>query len=92
MVALLEMRAEINIEGLEEMSERLKRLEEVIAVLAKPPEKNWFDVNAAAKYLGISAKSVRRLIQRRLLKRSLGVRHIRIHRTDLEDYRRKTTI
>jgi excisionase family DNA binding protein len=87
------MRAEVRIFGLEEMNERVKRLENVIASLTKQsPEQFWFDVNESATYLGISPRSIRRLVKRGLIKKSLGIRQILIHREDLEKYRQNTTI
>jgi hypothetical protein len=50
MDACWEMRAEINIEGLDKINERLRKLEEVIGGLTKPPEQQWYNVNDAAKY------------------------------------------
>jgi hypothetical protein len=93
MGAYWEMRAEVRMFGLEEINERLKKLEDVISLLTtKPPEQFWFDVNESAAYLGVSPRSIRRLVKRGLLKKSLGIRRILIHRECLENYRQNTTI
>ena len=86
------MKAEVTIFGIDEINDRLKKLEDVIASLTKPPEKLWWDINASASYLGLSPRTIRRLVKRGLLKRSLGIRKILIHREELENYRQITTI
>lgn len=88
------MKAEVTIFGLEEMDQRLKKLEDAIASLTKqPPERTWFDVQGASQYLGISPSSLRRLIARGLIKKCVGIRHVRVHREELEKYyRQRTTI
>ena len=88
------MRAEIQIEGLEEVIQRLEHLEIALARLQKErePEKEWYTVAEAAEYLGMSTKSIYRLLQRGLLKGSAGIRHIRIYRNELESYKARTTV
>jgi excisionase family DNA binding protein len=72
---------------------RLNTLEEVISGLRAKLElpKQWYSLKESAVYLGISSKSVRRLLKRGLLRKSLGLRHIKISREALEEYRRRTT-
>jgi excisionase family DNA binding protein len=50
-----------------------------------------YSVKETAQLLGVSNKSVYRLIQRGLLKSSLALRHKRIPRTEIERFLRETT-
>ena len=67
-------------------------MEQIISELqikgqVKEPAKEWYNVRESADYLGVSVKTVRRLLQRKLLKRNLAVRKILIHYEELARYR-----
>lgn len=51
--------------------------------------KNYYSIKEAAVYLNLSEKSVRRLIERKLITASRGTRHYRLSRETLEDYKTK---
>ena len=74
---------------------RIETLEDIINGLQAagkgPLKKQWYSVKDAAVYLECSVKTVRRLIQRGLLRKSLGLRHIRIPAEELQQYKQKTT-
>lgn len=53
--------------------------------------KQWFSKKDAAEYLDVSERTVSRLIQRGLLTRSLGIRHVKISRASLERYESLTS-
>ena len=83
----------VNLPELDQILSRLNTLEEIVSVLqkgGKEPVKEWFSVNETAAYLSCSTKTVRRLIARGVLKRSLGLRHIRISTAELQEYRKRT--
>jgi excisionase family DNA binding protein len=84
----------IELPEIDEILARLKTVEETIAVLqkgGKEQPKEWYNVADAASYLDCSSKTIYRLIERGLLKKSAGLRHIKITRQELEVYRKKTT-
>jgi excisionase family DNA binding protein len=89
---------QVDFPTLNDILSRLNTLEETIAFLQKSqrgkedPPKEWYSVRETAAYLQCSDKTVRRLLKRGLLKRSAGLRHIRIHKSQLEIYLRRTTI
>ncbi|MBU6401007.1 MAG: helix-turn-helix domain-containing protein [Verrucomicrobia bacterium] len=51
-----------------------------------------FSVREAAEILGVSEKSIRRLINRRLLKSSRALRHLRIPKSELSRYLETTLV
>ena len=53
-------------------------------------EKKTYTIREAADYLGISQDTVRRLIKRGLLRRSLALRKILIPAEDVENFLAKT--
>ena len=53
-------------------------------------ERMAFSLEECAKLLGISVKSVRRLIERGLLKPSRALRHLRISRVEIEKFLERT--
>ena len=55
------------------------------------PQRLAFSVRETALMLGISEKSVRRLIDRGLLRRSRALRHLLIPRSEIEGFLRDTT-
>ena len=85
----------VDLPELDEVMIRIKNLEEIVSVLQKgkeEPPKEWYSIGQAAAYCCVCEKTIRRLIERGLLKRNIGTRHIKIHVKDLEDYIRKTRI
>jgi excisionase family DNA binding protein len=86
----------IELPAIDDILSRLKAVEETTAVLEKTgkqhPIKDWYTVQESAGYLSVSSRTVRRLIARGLLKRSVGTRHIRISRAELEEYNARTII
>ena len=52
--------------------------------------KEYYSVSEAAEFLSVSEKTVRRLVDRGLLKRSFGIRHIRIFADSLKSYGKMT--
>ena len=64
-------------------------------VMADPPSSNGrlaFSVQETAKMLGVSDKTVRRLISRKLLRPSRALRHILIPKKEIERFPDETTI
>jgi excisionase family DNA binding protein len=59
-------------------------------VIPSPTERLAFSVREVALLLGISEKSVRRLILRELLHPSRALRHLRIPRAELERFLKET--
>ncbi|MBU6399694.1 MAG: helix-turn-helix domain-containing protein [Verrucomicrobia bacterium] len=51
-----------------------------------------FSVREAAEILGVSEKTIRRLIDRRLIKVSRGLRHLRIPKSELTRYLETTLV
>jgi excisionase family DNA binding protein len=49
-----------------------------------------FSVSEAAQMLGVSDKTVRRLIDRKLLRVSRALRHLRIPKTELDRFLKET--
>ena len=86
----------INIPQLSELLERMEALElqnrKLLQLLQedKPSQKEWYSIKEAAIFLGVSTATVRRLIARNLLKRSLATRHIKIPADSLREYREAT--
>jgi excisionase family DNA binding protein len=69
------------------------RLTEVPAASANPqPPRLAFSVKEAAEMLGVSEKSVRRLIDRRLLRPSRALRHLLIPKKEIERFLEETTV
>ena len=82
------MVAEIEIKGLDEVMDRLKKLETLLLSVTDKYNKRWYSIPEAAEYLGVSEITVRRLITRGLLKRSGALRHVKIPADSLENYRK----
>lgn len=77
---------------LKEMTQLLKSLHDRMSKLEGKniAAKNYYSVKEAAVYLSLSEKSVRRLIERRLLEVSRGTRHYRIMKESLDAYKEHT--
>jgi excisionase family DNA binding protein len=56
------------------------------APLLPHPSRLAFTVQEAAQMLGVSDKTVRRLIDRRLLRASRALRHLRIPKNEIERF------
>jgi len=56
-----------------------------------PPPRLAFSVREAAQMLGVSEKTVRRLINRKLLRASRALRHLRIAKAEVERFLRETS-
>lgn len=80
------MVAEIRIKEIDDIAERVQRLEDLFYSETSRLEKRWYSIAEAAEYLGVSAITVRRLLERGLLKRSGAIRHVRIPVESLEEY------
>ena len=50
-----------------------------------------FSVSEAAQMLGVSDKTIRRLIDRKLLRASHALRHLRIPKTELDRFLKETS-
>ena len=50
-----------------------------------------FSVSEAAQMLGVSDKTIRRLIDRKLLRASRALRHLRIPKTELDRFLKETS-
>ena len=76
------------------MKKRLDALElEVKALKGNGSNlKAFYSIKEAAGILGVSDTTIRRLIDRGLLKASRAIRHIRITLDAIEDYKRKTIL
>lgn len=74
------------------LTERLSKMESRLMAIEKEKliKKEWYSITEVADHLNTSPISVRRLINRGLLKKSLGLRHIRIPHESLEEYKRQT--
>lgn len=71
---------------------RVQSLESLVEKLLQGTRKQeFYNPKEAAAFLNVSVPTVRRLLDRGLLEKSLGIRHIRIPRQSLESYLDKTT-
>ena len=68
-----------------------------VVPLASPPssppitQRLAFSVSEAAQMLGVSDKTIRRLIDRKLLRASHALRHLRIPKTELDRFLKETS-
>jgi excisionase family DNA binding protein len=68
------------------------------SALARPaawppqPPRLAFSVRETAQMLGMSEKTVRRLIDRKLLRASRALRHLRIAKTEIERFMEETSL
>ena len=51
-----------------------------------------FSVSEAAQMLGVSDKTIRRLIDRKLIRASRALRHLRIPKTELDRFLKETSL
>ena len=87
-----QMRVELpELDGLISRIETLEASVTTLQTAGKAPEKQWYSLKESAVYLACSTKTIYRLIERGLLKKSAGLRHIRITRQELDEYTKKTT-
>ena len=87
----------LNLEDLLTIPERIEKLEKQLASLniaIVPPlaPKEWYSAKEAKEYLNCSYTTLRRLLKRRLLKKSGGTRHIRISAESLIAYKKLTEL
>jgi len=74
-----------------ETKEILSRLEKIENLLFKKETvKEWYNIKEAAEYLNISVSTCRRLVDRGLIKKSLGIGKIQIPRDSLINYKKLT--
>ena len=72
---------------------RIEALETTLLEKSKTEDvKEYYTIPEAAAILSISTRSVRRLVDRGILKRSFSVRHIRIVAESLKTYSRLTSL
>ena len=72
---------------------RIESLETTLHEKSKAEDvKQYYTIPEAAAILSISTRSVRRLVDRGILKRSFSVRHIRIMADSLKTYSRLTSL
>ena len=72
---------------------RIEALETTLLEKSKTEDmKEYYTIPEAAAILCISTRSVRRLVDRGILKRSFSVRHIRIVADSLKTYSRLTSL
>jgi hypothetical protein len=70
---------------------KLERIEKFVETLEKPrPNHKFLTLKQTAEELNLCVKSVRRLIDRGLLKTSKGTRAVRIPVEEIEAYKRRT--
>lgn len=82
----------INIPELSEIINRVNLLEESIASIKQQSpstKKEWYSLREASERLNCSTKTVSRLIERGDLCKHLGLRHIRIPESSIEEYEKK---
>ena len=77
---------------LAEMVPDLLRRIEALEKSKTEGSKDFYSIPEAAGILSISTRSVRRLVDRGILKRSFSVRHIRIMADSLKTYSRLTSL
>ena len=69
----------------------MERVEKLLVSLEKPrPASKFLTLKQTAEELNLCVKSVRRLIDRGLLKTSKGTRAVRIPVEEIEAYKRRT--
>ena len=83
------MLVEIKINELENLLERVERLEILVKEQLKP-KKRFYTVQEAADYLNISVKSVRRFLESGRLKKRLGEYRISIPLESLEEFSKQS--
>ena len=70
---------------------KMERIEKLLETFEKPrPAHKFLTLKQAAEELNLCVKSVRRLVDRDLLKTSKGTRAVRIPIEEIEAYKRRT--
>jgi hypothetical protein len=79
------------IDKLNEFEKRLNRLDGQDKRTNKYFRNDWLAIKETATALNVSVRTVRRLLKWGLIKRNLAIWTVRIHKDQLEEYRRKTS-
>jgi Helix-turn-helix domain len=79
------------IELVPQLLAKMDRIEKLLESFEKPrPDRKFLTLKQTAEELNLCVKSVRRLIDRGLLKTSKGTRAVRVPVEEIEAYKRRT--